>query len=1075
MKNNENYELNYFNNTFEPNSLRNQINEDNTNKYLSNVNFGAPENLKLLLPKKNEIVFPNKNIKILNLEENTFETGDYIQLESKKYKEFEKNHIYNVSTLNKSNIHNENDYTNKSINSLNFNIIDDTSRINQNNITNSMINENYPSIYFDDSNLKIPKYTPNYSKIYESSKMTNISNLISNKAKLSKNNHIKINNNNIFLRATNPLNSRMLTEEDVNEDDILLLDESNIRPNKSKQLADNIKFAAYGGTNYKTNQSKIKNDETLYEDAHSDINSQIFTSAIGNMVIGNTSFTQNESNIFDNEIKKQDFSYVDKSRFQSEKENFQLNQRPSTNNKIMITKEGAFVNNMKFDIEPDINENIKIQAESNSISNKSSHKKYTEADGNLFNKQLNEETLEEKEENGENESALFTNNNKFVVENLQKHISDVFSPNFKQDINQLNVDINKEPSNLNLNNQQEELKNPLHLSLNDIDINNKQNSSCYGESNIINKQNTNDFVYQTSNIKTHKNLMNIEEPINFNNGENFLETDNSKLRNEINPFFEIPADNSQINFSILSNNFNKVKDSDNPDLLIVNNNSKLLTRNESKKIKTIFDGPLEKNKIIISQSFEKDINNSNIINSPSLKIDRSPKNLKKNKIKNQDKKLNHKNNVSSKSIQGQENKLSDREINVSAVHPHPHNVVDNKNESHLPEKINEKGHYDNYNEINFICLKKEQDIELTILENSNLETNKAKYNQLTNIVFRNEPLSVEPLTKLYGEDFLKSWNETSTLKVAHIKKEIKELKDFNRGFLKEFNIIDAVGPSVIDFTKELDIYNDSINKIYQGNETNNVLEMNDIFKFHNKDSESKIDKNISLEHLTKKQNKSHYKKISFLFDSEVLKQKYFISNENILLKSNQVENKIFSSLSDSIGKEIFSKLNNINHNTTNDMIEAGIKNSKNEDLNKIKRLAIREHDFLDIPENKNKITLYRESVSDGNSFYRMFIFSLIEHHILNKNLEFVTKIFKKIKDSYFSKNELNNNLHAKNQLDVNKIFIGINIDKALLIFNFILNHMRIKDYENAYKIFLNAYNESDQSFDQVILIILISL
>ena len=100
---------------------------------------------------------------------------------------------------------------------------------------------------------------------------------------------------------------------------------------------------------------------------------------------------------------------------------------------------------------------------------------------------------------------------------------------------------------------------------------------------------------------------------------------------------------------------------------------------------------------------------------------------------------------------------------------------------------------------------------------------------------------------------------------------------------------------------------------------------------------------------------------------------------------------------------------------------------------------------------------WRKSIYDGNSFYRVFMFSLIENYILNNNLEDIEILFSEL---IYEKN-----IEFYQEKD-------IDIDVFLMILSAIRKYLKEKNIEKAYEIFLKAYQLKNNCFDNALIIYL---
>jgi len=376
-----------------------------------------------------------------------------------------------------------------------------------------------------------------------------------------------------------------------------------------------------------------------------------------------------------------------------------------------------------------------------------------------------------------------------------------------------------------------------------------------------------------------------------------------------------------------------------------------------------------------------------------------------------------------------------------------------------PEKIQESFYEETFFEDDKTKYKEYQPIE----------TKEGETKLFSSISFKKYKNS---LMELFGKNLINNWAQATKKKLDKIKNGIINDEYFSNAFCDGESKIDF-GHQALNknFIQMLDIYNFNIKHILEDCDKKDFLNVNDLFKIEeipssylkvvdgktvlidpkydwNNNIDKLEEKKNFLEIVFKRQTKTTFNKISFLYDCEVLKQKYSICNENILaIHENHPDKNI---LKEQV-TEVFGKteiLNNFMENL----------NSKEE--NKNNRL-----DSLNlIDKDDKKMYLWRDSLCDGNSFYRMFLFSYFEHLIFSKNIELLAKIFVQIYKVY-------QNLYMINEtkkLDNEKyIFNNIKLKNVLMSFNFIINYMRIGDFTNAYKIMINSFNLEDGSFDKV--------
>lgn len=115
------------------------------------------------------------------------------------------------------------------------------------------------------------------------------------------------------------------------------------------------------------------------------------------------------------------------------------------------------------------------------------------------------------------------------------------------------------------------------------------------------------------------------------------------------------------------------------------------------------------------------------------------------------------------------------------------------------------------------------------------------------------------------------------------------------------------------------------------------------------------------------------------------------------------------------------------------------------------------HERWDILKSSmNTFEYWRQVYNDGNSFYRVIMFLLLESLILNKEIDYLMIIYKEIlalKDSYH--------------------YEKIDYEKALIIFRLIIDFVSKKKDKNAHDLLIKAFNNSKNDvFDQVVVIYL---
>ena len=590
-----------------------------------------------------------------------------------------------------------------------------------------------------------------------------------------------------------------------------------------------------------------------------------------------------------------------------------------------------------------------------------------------------------------------------------------------------------------------------------------------------NIQNFNEYDYINNNFK---NLIETEQ------NKSFLET---RQRNDTNFFDYIQPDNSKLNISNFSYNVNenaKNYETDGRDILINPKHAKNALSNINKtvnygdKINTIFDENKQDNSFTnynnVTTNFNKKrstplvLNNTNMNNSQiynqnaSFFMNQNPNKNNNNYYNNNYYKISQDTQINDLDItlaidlntkrDLQEEPLIEpvivpviepviEEINISN---HEEMVFHAKvedslilNEPEVVEIIQEEVQEEKPVEIenSNIQLIIEPEPECEIFEKSIMEVDKSKYNYVEKIEFENsdhskylnfpEKLS---LCDVFTRSFVISTYDKSPEVVKNIHSSLIANRYFSSYILKEKNLIDSVGNKVkIDHFESLKVSENLIKvKLKENVQSLFIMEISDIIE--SKDygnNKNNLSKENLLEEMKKKFTKSTFNKISCVYETQDLFKKYNISEEKLI-----------------IGKNI---------------------KIKNNSDNKMKK-TITFNNNPEISDQEETIEFWRDSLCDGNSFYRMFMFAFIEYNILNKNTELLAKTFMSIV-------EICNNISQNNKdRDISNekyILSNIDIHGVTNILNLILNFMRLEDYFSAYKLLYIAFNLEDISFDKV--------
>ncbi len=316
---------------------------------------------------------------------------------------------------------------------------------------------------------------------------------------------------------------------------------------------------------------------------------------------------------------------------------------------------------------------------------------------------------------------------------------------------------------------------------------------------------------------------------------------------------------------------------------------------------------------------------------------------------------------------------------------------------------------------------------------------------------------------------------------------------FTSFILKEFNLLNRIKKIPINYSSKIELIlneyqnendYDNLFKKAIGDDNNNKQNLMKLLQKHKiKDKSLYLFDNISclysMEAFTERYNltnnlfntnwepskvlknkydeediiKTIYKKFENMnIDQPIEKEADILDDElNKILKS-EADNKRINSLANNLLSEIEDKKkifkNNFNNSKNTTLLNSGNNNMIPFDLDNL----------------KNEIRCWRESISDGDSFYRMFMFSLIEYYILNKNLHEIKKIL-------FDVNRIYESYSNKSQKNISYLFSTRKIDYSIvvIIFNLIIEALKSNQIDKAYDVLLNAYNLEDKSFDLILI------
>jgi hypothetical protein len=351
------------------------------------------------------------------------------------------------------------------------------------------------------------------------------------------------------------------------------------------------------------------------------------------------------------------------------------------------------------------------------------------------------------------------------------------------------------------------------------------------------------------------------------------------------------------------------------------------------------------------------------------------------------------------------------------------------------------------------------------------------------------------LNEILGESFDLRVREKNIRFLLRRKSIIKN-EFFTSFILREYNLMDKIKKIPIDYSKKIE---EILNKYLNENDYDNLFKKaigddnnnkQNLIKLLEKDKINdkafylfdNISALYSLDAFGKRFNIIDDEKFDKNFQANKVLKDFFNEDEIVKYiyakkdkkkdneyndkdndKENEEENKnIFHKKSANLEKEK-SEENNSNNNKNNN-------NNNNNSNNNISMSNKHISSSLDTSFNltslKKEIYCWRESVSDGDSFYRMFMFGIMEYYILSKNLHEIKKILFDINRVYetsvYGNPKKSSNSHIFNSKE-------IDYGKVVIIFNLIIEALKNNQIEKAYDTLINSYNLEDKSFDYILI------
>ena len=455
-----------------------------------------------------------------------------------------------------------------------------------------------------------------------------------------------------------------------------------------------------------------------------------------------------------------------------------------------------------------------------------------------------------------------------------------------------------------------------------------------------------------------------------------------------------------------------------------------------------------KNKKTEKNNFIGKINNSNIEDAESLSI------IEKNSEEEDEKIIN---TEDKNEILNEENNIKDNNIKDNNIKDN--NVEDNNIEDNNIEDNNIE---DNNIKDNNIENKKEESLEIEEISEEEISTKKKKdsikfksktsFKKIENIIEEEE----QELNDNKENNDIESKNDSREEIETNKKKYEKIIEKYSN---KELNKIDDIVDNIYNCKKE----EPKINNI------------KDYFLISNfKDNEKKLSERIENfnENIIKKDNEQNLNKRKYNFLSKYFFKGIINLNEEFLIFSHKNEEWIKNMNHEEEMESIYEKkkiqnLSEIDEQTLENQIfeENEIENDNfNQIIGNLEnfetflyKYSLYSNYELMLKLQKNNFHFWRNILNDGDSFYRSFMFSLIENYILESN---ITDLEMLISEIFSSK--------------INNIYKSQNLDTKLIkgILKLILSYSKKNKIKEAYHLFLKAYKLKNKIFDKAMIIYL---
>ena len=621
----------------------------------------------------------------------------------------------------------------------------------------------------------------------------------------------------------------------------------------------------------------------------------------------------------------------------------------------------------------------------------------------------------------------YVDNDKVIYD--EEEANNINNIEYEDNKNNLNLKNSKNKETINDNDIDEQSEKEISFRKNliefknnvEIDNNNSNNLNNLPKKNNLIKSNNSKNELDSNKKEKYVNNLNNESKknlLNYNNKEN-INNSNSEINLSNIDFDNLPKINNGNNVeknkekeekkNIINENINIQKDKDDENIIskdsvfkkpnfseLFKKNKNKYKKDEEKKI-TIIDKDDDVSSDILNKKIRINTNENNessIINTNKIPSrisidDDNPINLKR-KILNKKAELIKEKDQSI--INTEEKEVSKISNNISQ-----HLITE---KSALPQGVGRNNLLDENDQNKFIVLKKgkKKDNEYEYKdEEDKSEKNENKINYNKNINMNKNKIQISSS----NEKKLVYFND----------KSLNEEKKFE-DFLKSNNLY---------FNKN--IYNEE-----KEEENNNQLEQikeNSYF-------ENYIIKQETLYDLISKNKKKLKKEIPYYYD--IMKKTYEKNKKNFV--------SLFQFITINDKKKFFKLYQTFqNYNIGNYSISPHLN-----DINNF-------NDCFKIENKNNNLNYIRYTIDEnvGDTFYRCFMFSLIEKYILNKQIENINMIIFDIFKLY----DLSPTIFTSNK--------NCNINNVLIFFSIINDYIQLNLWEKIYDFYLSIYSQIDKA------------